>query len=115
SIPQQSKSLFSMLSEVSVSVHGYIHVCICVHRYMHVCICVHGYMHVCICVHVCACVCTYVCWAAPPEREQQVREGILPEEAPELLRGLEQLCSGARLRELGWGSLEKRRLLKGRP
>ena len=32
-----------------------------------------------------------------------------------MLRGLEQLCSGARLRELGWVSLDKRRLLKGRP
>ena len=41
--------------------------------------------------------------------------GARPEEATETLGGLEQLCSGARLGELGWVSLDKRRLLQGRP
>lgn len=36
--------------------------------------------------------------------------GASPEEATEVLQGLEALCSGARLRELGMFNLEKRRL-----
>ena len=38
--------------------------------------------------------------------------GVSPEQAMEMLQGLEHLCSGDSLRELGWFSLEKRRLLK---